>query len=158
MRIALAGGAVLVGGMVAALIAWGDDLPSSAPPGGMSLRLELFVADLEKSAQFYEQVLGFARLPGQKGYLPVRAGSVVIGLGPAAQLPPGHYFNPQLQTGRRGLGTEIVLEVDDVRAAYQQARKSGYERILTGLVPRPWGATDFRLADPDGYYLRVTSR
>ena len=28
------------------------------------------------------------------------------------------------------------------------------------MVPvgvRPWGQTDFRLIDPDGYYIRVTS-
>jgi hypothetical protein len=26
------------------------------------------------------------------------------------------------------------------------------------LQPRPWGLEDFRLVDPDGYYLRVTFR
>ncbi|MBX9790853.1 MAG: VOC family protein [Pirellulales bacterium] len=72
----------------------------------MSLRLELFVSDLEKSAEFYTKVLGFERQPGEDDYLPVRSGSVVIGLGPTAGLPKRHYFNPELQTAWRGLGTE----------------------------------------------------
>ena len=32
----------------------------------------------------------------------------------------------------------------------------GYVPVSAGRV-RPWGQTDFRLIDPDGYYLRVTS-
>jgi len=124
----------------------------------MTLRLELFVDDVEKSAQFYETVLGFERLAGGPGYLPVRSGSVLIGLGPVSKLSKSHYFNPEAQTARRGLGTEIVLEVEDIQAFFAKVKATGYKKILTPLEKRPWGATDFRLADPDGYYLRITSR
>ncbi len=30
--------------------------------------------------------------------------------------------------------------------------------MIEPLLVRPWGLTDFRVADPDGYYLRITSR
>jgi uncharacterized glyoxalase superfamily protein PhnB len=30
-------------------------------------------------------------------------------------------------------------------------------RMVEPLAARPWGQTDFRLIDPDGYYVRVTS-
>jgi len=140
-------------------IAWavGAEPPKPAPQG-MSLRLELFVNDLEKSAEFYTRVLGFERMKGAADYVPVRSGSVVIGLGPAAGLSKRHYFNPELMTTRRGLGTEIVLEVDDVERCFDQVKAAGYKKILSPLRKQSWGATDFRVADPDGYYLRITSR
>ena len=127
-------------------------------PRGMTLRLELFVTDMEKSIDFYTNVLGFERLNGQPNYVPVRSGSVEIGLGPAAGLPKMHHFNPDVKTSRRGLGTEIVLEVDDVEGFFKKVKASGYQGILSPLRKRSWGLSDFRIADPDGYYLRITSR
>jgi hypothetical protein len=50
-----------------------------------------------------------------------------------------------------------VLEVDDVKAVYKQVQLARH-KILSPLARRPWGLTDFRIADPDGYYLRITSR
>jgi catechol 2,3-dioxygenase-like lactoylglutathione lyase family enzyme len=124
----------------------------------MTLRLELFVSDLPKSIDFYTRVLGFERQPGSPTYVPVRSGAVVIGLGPAAGLPKQHPFNPELQTARRGLGAEIVLEVDDVERYFERVKASGYQAIRSPLRKQSWGLTDFRLTDPDGYYLRITSR
>lgn len=143
--------------VVAIASAVGED-QTNPKPQGMSLRLELFVTDLEKSIDFYTNVLGFERLKGGADYVPVRSGSVVIGLGLATGLPKQHYFNPEVQKARRGLGTEIVLEVDDVQGFFQKVKASGYKRILSPLRKRSWGLTDFRVADPDGYYLRITSR
>jgi lactoylglutathione lyase len=151
------GGCLVAVSAIAAVSALGE-APSAPKPHGMSLRLELFVSDVEKSAGFYTKVLAFERLEGEADYVPVRSESVVIGLGPAAGLSKAHYFNPELQSSRRGLGAEIVLEVDDVQAAYRRVQTSGYKTHLSPLRKQPWGATDFRLVDPDGYYLRVTSR
>ncbi len=97
-------------------------------PREMTLRLELFVTDMEKSIDFYTNVLGFERLNGQPNYVPVRSGSVEIGLGPAAALPKMHHFNPDVKTSRRGLGTEIVLEVDDVEGFFKKVKADGYQR------------------------------
>jgi lactoylglutathione lyase len=135
----------------------GEDQPAGKPQG-MTLRLELFVTDMEKSIDFYTNALGFERMKGQPDYAPVRSGSVLIALGPAAGLPKKHHFNPEIQNGRRGLGVEIVLEVDDVKSCFEKVKASGYKGVLTPLQKRPWGTTDFRVADPDGYYLRITSR
>lgn len=142
--------------LIFVVAAVGDE-PKKDKPHGMSLRLELFVSDLEKSGDFYTRVLGFERLKGNAEYVSVRSGSVVIGLGQAAKLNAKHYFNPELQQDRRGLGAEIVLEVDDVRAYFDKVKASGY-KIATPLWKQSWGATDFRIVDPDGYYLRITSR
>jgi uncharacterized glyoxalase superfamily protein PhnB len=54
---------------------------------------------------------------------------------------------------------EIVVEVADVDAAYAHARDAAARHggQVEPLTARAWGQTDFRLIDPDGYYIRVTS-
>ncbi len=150
-------GTILAGILIALVTAASADQQDSKPEG-MTLRIELFVSDLEKSVDFYTQVLGFERLGGEADYVPVCSGSVLIGLSPAAGLRKQHYFNPELQTGRRGLGAEIVLEVDDIDDYFKKVNASGYKNIVSPLRQQSWGLTDFRVADPDGYYLRITSR
>jgi lactoylglutathione lyase len=52
---------------------------------------------------------------------------------------------------------EIVIEVDGVEWWRDRVAASGHT-ILAPLQDRPWGLRDFRISDPDGYYLRITSR
>ena len=56
-----------------------------------------------------------------------------------------------------GLGVELVVVVDDVAAVHARAVASGQAEI-TALVDQPWGLTDFRILDLDGYYVRITGR
>nr|CAA9322679.1 MAG: hypothetical protein AVDCRST_MAG46-921 [uncultured Nocardioidaceae bacterium] len=51
-------------------------------------------------------------------------------------------------------GTEIVLEVADVRA--ERDWVAGQWPLEEDLVARPRGLVDFRVLDPAGYYLRLT--
>jgi lactoylglutathione lyase len=123
------------------------------------LRLELFVADLDASIGFYERALGFTLERREDRYASLRRGDAVLGLGRIEDLPatgPGPGFTQERLAGVRGAGTEIVLEVEDVDAAFAAAQRSGHA-IAEPPARRPWGARDFRLADLDGYYWRVTS-
>jgi lactoylglutathione lyase len=54
-------------------------------------------------------------------------------------------------------GVELVLEVDDVAAERDRVAAAGWP-LAEDLRERPWGLTDFRILDPAGYYLRITSR
>jgi hypothetical protein len=54
--------------LVAFAAAVGDGQKSSKPQG-TTLRLELFVTDMEESIDFYTNVLGFERLKGDGYYL-----------------------------------------------------------------------------------------
>lgn len=121
-----------------------------------ALRLELFANDLAASRDFYRDVLGFSVEREEKEYIVVRLGDIQIGLGSATGLSARHYFNPELQSQRRGLGVEIVLEVQDLDAAFQRV-DARHVKVLSKIQKRPWGARDFRIADPDGYYLRLTA-
>lgn len=130
---------------------------SSDQPGfAGALRLELFVADVERSVEFYQRVLGFATERTSAGYASLRRGDAIVGIGAASGLPAGHYFDASALGGRRGAGVEIVLEVGDLEAAFEAAQAAG-ARVLSSPSMRPWGLRDFRLADPDGYYIRVTT-
>jgi predicted enzyme related to lactoylglutathione lyase len=123
---------------------------------GASLRIEIFVADVGRSTAFYERALGFTRESASPGYMAMRRGDALIGIGLRDGLPAGHPLTPA-PGERTGLGVEIVLEVDDVDAACRAVEAAG-EPLLSPPRERPWGLRDFRLADPDGYYIRVTSR
>jgi catechol 2,3-dioxygenase-like lactoylglutathione lyase family enzyme len=126
----------------------------------MRFRLELFVADLDTSVAFYERALGFRVARRETEYASLLRGDAELGLAPIAKLPVGGAapgFTQERVARDRGAGVEIVLEVEDLAAAADAVGRAGF-----GLVEppreRPWGLRDFRLADPDGYYLRVTTR
>jgi len=123
------------------------------------LRLELFALDMETSIAFYTRALAFELARHEPGdYASLRLGGIVLGIGPVAKLPEeGGYFGREIATLRRGLGVEIVIEVDDVEKWHERVADSGHP-ILEPLQDRPWGLRDFRIFDPDGYYLRITSR
>lgn len=127
----------------------------------VGVRFELFVEDVERSLAFYGAVLGLQPPAGYdpRGYVPASMGRVRIGLQRRSALPDGHLFRPAHFEGPRGVGVEIVIEVDDVGAAFARARDAAVTHggQLEPLAARPWGQTDFRLIDPDGYYIRVTS-
>jgi uncharacterized glyoxalase superfamily protein PhnB len=130
---------------------------TSAAPTGMTVRFELFVKDTHASADFYTRILGFQCDTDAGPYIQARSGSVHIGICDQANLPESHHFSPQALQGRKGVGTEIVLEVENLDAYYERVTKSGYA-IREALAKRPWGLRDFRLVDPDGYYLRITEK
>lgn len=123
----------------------------------MTVRFELFVQDTSRSAEFYERSLGFTAArsarSSQGDYREIVNGAVHIGLCAVTSLNPGHYFRAGADE-RSGIGVEIVLEVDDISAYERQARLTG--AIFEPMQHRPWGLWDFRVLDPDGYYIRVT--
>jgi predicted enzyme related to lactoylglutathione lyase len=127
----------------------------------VGLRFELFVDDVERSLAFYAATLGLQPLPGYDpaGYVPVSAGRLRIGLQRRGALPAEHHFRRAHFAGPRGVGVEIVVEVDDVDAAFARALDAAVSHggQVEPLAAQPWGQADFRLVDPDGYYVRVTS-
>ena len=124
---------------------------------GMTCRLELFVNDIAVSTDFYTRVLKF--IPGDQhpdGYTPIRYGSVSLGLNLRSNLSEDHPVQTTANE-RPGRGVEIVLEVDDIDAMYAHIQSQAWP-LSSELQQQPWGLRDFRIVDPDGYYLRLTSR
>jgi len=123
----------------------------------LTFKLELFVTDLMRSIDFYQRVLGFEMAASHPdGYTPMSLGPVNIALNRLDGLPEDHPIQKTADE-RLGRGVELVLEVDDVNAVLQRIASLGWP--LSGrLQQQPWGLTDFRIEDPDGYYWRISSR
>jgi len=120
----------------------------------MTLRCEIFPDDLDAVLDFYTRVLGFGVIQDERGdpeaYVAFQRGSVQVGAlaaavpaAPAARRPP--------------VGIELVLEVDDVAAERDRVAAAGWP-LEADLQLQSWGLTDFRILDPAGHYLRITSR
>lgn len=128
-------------------------------PGGLT-GVELHVADVERSIAFYE-ALGFRIVQRWQDWIRLdRDGAeLVLFSDDYIRRKPrraAHYFSPWIDGYPRGVGVEIVIEVADVDAVHAAATAGGL-RIVKEIADRPWKARDFRLADPDGYFLRITS-
>ncbi|KQV90449.1 glyoxalase/bleomycin resistance/extradiol dioxygenase family protein [Rhizobacter sp. Root1221] len=129
-------------------------------------KIELFVSDLDASIDFYRRVFGFAvgetrevTLEGQRlRHAPVWNGPAMIGLGLLSLLAPQHHLRRAGTAAERGIGVEFCFYVADAEldACYQRAVHECGTRIEP-LVVQPWGARDFRVIDPDGYYVRISS-
>lgn len=119
--------------------------------------VELHVPDFAPVRDFYGR-LGFAVVreeQGDDGYLQMRLGRNLIAFWPGSAAVAWHsYFRRFAPDTARGYGVEVVVEVDDIDALYEIAR--AFTEIAAPLERRPWGARDFRVADPYGFYLRIT--
>ncbi len=119
----------------------------------MTLRFEIFPADLDVTVNFYQRVLGFKLTGDRRGrddYVALRRGAVRVGA--VREVVPGAW-----PARRPPTGVELVLEVDDVAAERDRVAAAGWP-LDDDLHGQSWGLRDFRILDPDGYYLRITNR
>ena len=124
----------------------------------MTVRFELFVRDYDSSIRFYTQALGFTVNRQDEHYVSLTNGDVTIGLGLISKLPAnddGPGFTQLRLDQDRGGGVEIVLETDELDGLYERVQSLGFP-LAAPMTLRQWGLRDFRIADPDGYYLRLT--
>jgi predicted enzyme related to lactoylglutathione lyase len=120
----------------------------------MTLRFEIFPEEIDRAVDFYTRVLSFGvdtdRRPSQP-YVSLRRDGVVVGVSPRPE------EDAHRDCRRPPTGVELVLEVDDLDAEFESVRQAGGE-VTEGISEQPWGLRDFRICDPDGYYLRITER
>jgi len=121
----------------------------------MEMHLELFVKDIETSMDFYQNTLKLELKEKRKYAAEFRFKNAIILLSEEHILPEDHYFDKDSLKGRKGVGTELILKVENVYLYYQHVIDSKYP-ILETLRKRPWGNRDFRITDPDGYYIRIS--
>ena len=128
--------------------------PAHGGDAGMQLRVEVFPADLDATVAFYVDVLGFVLVRDERAtlhpYVSLHRGGALIGAAARPEVVDRTQRRPPT-------GIELVLEVEDVDAERARVERAGWT-VAEDLVDRPWGLRDFRVLDPDGHYLRITSR
>jgi lactoylglutathione lyase len=118
--------------------------------------IEFFVSDMKRSIGYYE-ALGLRVRENRGEWVQMARDDSLLVLHDDAHVAAGpHYFTEDIGHRPRGTGVEVVFEVLDVDAAYADAQAGGIQ-IVKPLQDRPWHARDFRIADPDGYFVRFTS-
>lgn len=121
--------------------------------------VELHVPDLALAKRFYRRfglrVARYEPARGGDGYLVLRHGDAILCFWGGTEAVRRHeYFRRSARTAKRGYAVEIVLPVASVSRAYAVAKRA---RCIVGdLQLRPWGARDFRIEDPFGFYVRIT--
>lgn len=113
----------------------------------------LIVADLARSAAFYETVIGFERRQEPSSRAVFDAGSCDLVLEEDFDETTFEAYNLRKPGETRGDGLVLELDVADVDAVHTRAREAG-ATILTD--PREtWGRRHFLVEDPDGYVVGV---
>ncbi|KEF61424.1 uncharacterized protein A1O9_02990 [Exophiala aquamarina CBS 119918] len=118
-----------------------------------SLRIELFPSDLQRSIGFYSNILGFALLKLKGNYAYLGRDAIFIG---AIEATSSETIEEQARYRQPTKGVETVLEVDDLKRERDSIMGKCW-KLDADIHSQPRGLRDFRLIDPDGYYLRITT-
>ncbi len=104
---------------------------------------DLHVADIESAKDFYSGYLGLSDEEFNMGWV-------------ARFTSPQSGVTVQLLTHDAAASEDPVIsvKVDDVDAAYEDARQRGYD-IVHPLSTAPWGVRRFFVRAPDGNVLNI---
>ncbi|MGG1594030.1 VOC family protein [Terribacillus saccharophilus] len=121
------------------------------------LHTELFVHKLAASIIFYRCLIGkgCADYDEKRAVFKDEGGGALL-LTDEAVLSKNHYFNAMAESSK-GKGVELILPVNDVEMVFNKIHRIYPDCIESEITAQPWGKIDFRVVDPDGYYVRVTT-
>lgn len=117
------------------------------------LRIEIFPSDLDRMIRFYSDVLGFHLVKHQGNYAYLNRDDIFIG---AIEVASAQSVEQKAQYRQPTQGIEIVIEVDDLERERDHIVGNGW-KLEADIQSQAWGLRDFRILDPDGYYLRITT-
>ena len=126
------------------------------PQDGITIAHFLTVADIERSARFYEKVFGgshseHGRQQRRAGIHPAREHWLIVnvGGGPTPDKPSVTLSVPDPDS----INSFMNIRVADIQACYELWRSRGAEFITE---PKPkYGETRCYIRDPDGYIIEV---
>ncbi|MDV2581391.1 VOC family protein [Alkalibacillus haloalkaliphilus] len=119
-------------------------------------RVELYAQDIEKSLTFYQDIVGLELFGRNEQCLRFNYDCFSLLITSEAVLDDDHYFNNRAKSDVKGNGFELIVVVDRLEDVYQ--RCLGHDLSIEEEVETyPWGMRGFKVADPDGYFIRITS-
>jgi catechol 2,3-dioxygenase-like lactoylglutathione lyase family enzyme len=119
-----------------------------------SMRIELFPNSIDTFIDFYTRILNFTLLQRKGTYAYLNRDAIYIG---AIETPTKDSMAERVAYRQPNKGVEIVFEVGELIAERDRILAAGY-RLDADIQRQEWGLEDFRLTDPDGYYIRITTR
>ena len=115
----------------------------------------LMVADIRSSIQFYQTYLGFSIIQatpetGVPDWVMLQSGPSVLMLQAAPNIRAEYAV-----LAERSFGGSLTfyVHVADIAALFEQM--NGHVPIVKPLHKTPYGATEFAVADPDGFILTL---
>lgn len=138
-----------LGAALVALLVCGGAAPLRAQV--VDSKFELFVTEPAESIRFYE-ALGFEVVHRKAdGYTTLRSGDTVVALSPVPWWLP---LRLAAFLRHPPIGTELVFYAERLEALREELVQSGHDPGEIAL--QAWGDRDFRITDPDGYYVRLS--
>lgn len=124
----------------------------------MSMILNFGVEDLERTAAFYREMLGFelesfVPVPGHPPVLMLRSGGAVVlfrELQALAALHPALFQN--LDRHPRGVGVSLQLSVSDIEGVVRRLGRAKYHTLYE-MEDDEHGFREIWMHDPDGYLV-----
>lgn len=130
------------------------------PNVNLKPQAELFVVDLGNSVDFYNNIdfITLAFKPKERYALVKLEENAPLGLyGVGKDIIEHHYFGKYPSETKKGYGAEFVFTVEDIEKYFRRVTSQLGENVIAKpLTLRNWGVKDFRISDPDGFYLRFT--
>ena len=119
-------------------------------------RVELYVSDLEESLNFYLDIIGLELYGrGERGAR-FNYDCFSLLLTSESVLEEKHYFNSKAKSDIKGNGFELIIVVDELEKVYQRCLDNNYP-VEVEVEKYPWDMKGVKVADPDGYFIRITS-
>ena len=127
------------------------------PKGGFSVAHFLTVADIEKSARFYETVFGARILSrgdsrGAPGYVQLANTWLILNVG-GGPTPDKPMVTLSVPLDPNTVSSFMNIRVADIRDSYARWRARGAEFITE--PKEKYGETRCYIRDPDGYIIEV---
>ncbi|SER23873.1 VOC family protein [Piscibacillus halophilus] len=119
-------------------------------------RVELYVKDIEESLNFYQDIIGLELYGRGKRGARFNYDCFSLLLTSESALGDKHYFNNKAKSDIKGNGFELIIVVDELENVYQRCLDNNYP-IEVEVEKYPWDMRGFKVADPDGYFIRITS-
>jgi lactoylglutathione lyase len=122
--------------------------------------VELYVTSVESTISALKAIFDVSVPRHEGNFAEVRHGSSTLLLNgqPVSDFGAGNPIHALPKSLPRGAGVELCFEVDDTDDCHRRALADDRWVVTASPRDRSWGLRDFRVAHPDGYYIRITSK
>src|SRR5579863_9933458 len=128
-----------------------------APRDGFAVSLFITVADIERSARFYEKVFGGQILSlgdskGASGHIQIANTWLIVNVG-GGPTPDKPTITLRVPAASEHVSSFLNIRVADIHACYKLWKSRGAE-FITEPIPK-YGEIRCYIRDPDGYIIEV---